>query len=199
MTTEDALHLRACTAVLSGAVLAACAGRIVSQARVAPDRATDREAILAAVRKLGDESRVAWETRNARLMFADLPDSTVVRTPQGRTISKADMIADLQRRMDMTTRIDTMGGQVDSVLFVGADEAVVWSSQRFIREMTLPGQRPRVRISSVIHEQRFRRDGIVWRSAGPIQEHNQTARWADEPVPPFGTETAFARDRQGEG
>jgi hypothetical protein len=151
---------------------------------VTPDRATDRVAILAAVHRLGEEARVAWETRNARLMFTDVPDSTVVRTPQGRAITKAEMIADLQRRMDMTTRIDTMRGQVDSILFVGPDEAVAWSSQRFVREMTLPGQPPRVRISSVVHEQRFRRDGNVWRAAGPIQEHNQTARWADEPVRP---------------
>ena len=94
------------------------------------------------------------------------------------------MIADLQRRMDLTTRIDTMKGRVDSILFVGPEDAVVWSSQRFVREMTRPGQRPRVRISSVVHEQRFRRDGTTWRMAGPIQEHNPTARWADEPARP---------------
>jgi hypothetical protein len=117
-------------------------------------------------------------------MFTDLPDSTVVRTPQGKAITKAAMIADLQRRMDMTTRIDIMEGQVDSILFAGPDEAVVWSSQRFVREMTLPGERPRVRISSVVHEQRFRREGNGWRTAGPIREHDQTARWADEPVRP---------------
>ena len=154
------------------------------QDHVAPDRGTDRVEILAAVHRQGEEARRAWGTRDARLMFVDLPDSTVVRTPQGRAITKADMIADLQRRMDMTTRIDTMQGQVDSILFVGPDEAVAWSSQRFVREMTPPGQRPRVRISSVVHEQRFRRDGEVWRAAGPIQEHNQTARWADEPARP---------------
>jgi hypothetical protein len=73
-----------------------------------------------------------------------------------------------------------MEGQVDSVLFVGPDEAVAWSSQRFVREMTLPGESPRVRISTVQHEQRFRRAGGVWQAAGPIQEHNQTSRWADE-------------------
>lgn len=178
------MYLRAWTAVLGGAVVAACTGQGVPQARVAPDEAADRVEIRAAVHRLGEEARVAWETRNAPLMFTDMPDSTVVRTPQGRTITKADMIADLQRRMNMTTRIDTMVGQVDSILFVGPDEAVAWSSQRFVREMTPPGQRPRVRISSVVHEQRFRRAGTVWRAAGPIQEHNQTARWADEAVRP---------------
>jgi hypothetical protein len=178
------VYTRAWTAVLIVAVAVACTGRSAAQAQVAPDRAADRAVILAAVHKLGEEARVAWETRNAQLMFVDLPDSTVVRTPQGRAVTKADMIADLQRRMDMTTRIDTMAGQVDSILFAGPDGAVAWSSQRFVREMTLPGQRPRVRISSVVHEQQFRRDGNVWRAAGPIQEHNQTARWADEPVRP---------------
>jgi hypothetical protein len=131
------------------------------------------------------EARRAWDNRDARLMFAELPDSTVVRTPEGRAISKADMIADMQRRMDMTTRIDSMVGEVDSILFVSPDEAIVWSSQRFVREMTLPGNPPRVRISTVLHEQRFRRVGEeAWLSAGPIQEHGQTARWADEPVHP---------------
>ena len=67
---------------------------------------------------------------------------------------------------------------------VTLDEAVAWSSQRFVREITQPGQRPRVRISSVVHEQRFRRNGQAWVVAGPIQEHNQTARWADEAVSP---------------
>ena len=178
---ELTMHVRMVAAVLSGAVVAACAGRSANQERVAPDRAADRVAILAAVDRQGEEAQRAWEIRDARLMFSDMADSTVVRTAEGREVSKADMIANLQRRMDMTTRIDTMEGKVDSVLFVGPDEAVAWSSQRFVREMTLPGENPRVRISTVQHEQRFRRVGEVWHAAGPIQEHNQTARWADEP------------------
>jgi hypothetical protein len=168
-------------AVLSVVLVVACAGR--DQEHVGA-RAQDRAAILAAVDRQGAEARRAWDNRDARLMFAELPDSTVVRTPEGRAISKADMIADLQRRMDMTTRIDSMEGQVDSIIFVSPDEAIAWSSQRFVREMTLPGESPRVRISAVLHEQRFRRVGKAWLSAGPIQERNQTARWADEPVRP---------------
>jgi hypothetical protein len=170
--------------LLSVAVMASCATRTLPEVRPDPDRALDREAILAAVRAQAVEARQAWEGRDARRMFADLPDTTVVRTPDGRAITKAAMIADLQRRMDMTSRIDTMAGRVDSILFPGLDEAVVWSTQRFVREMRVPGQSPRVRISSVVHEQRFRREGKGWRVAGPIQEHNQTARWADEPAGP---------------
>jgi hypothetical protein len=170
--------------LLSSATLASCATRALPEVRPAPDRALDRVAILAAVQAQSMEARQAWEARDARRMFAELPDTTVVRTPDGRAITKAAMIADLQRRMDMTSRIDTMAGQVDSILFLGLDEAVVWSSQRFVREMKVPGQSPRVRISSVVHEQRFRRERNAWGAAGPIQEHNPTARWADEPVRP---------------
>jgi hypothetical protein len=171
-------------AILSLTTVVSCAARNRAQDRLSTDRAADRAAILAVIQAQAEEAGRAWETRDARIMFANLPDSTVVRTPEGRAITKAAMIADLQRRMDMTTRIDTMAGRVDSILFVGPDEAVAWSSQRFVRQMTVPGQQPRVRISSVLHEQRFRRDGTAWRSAGPIQEHNPTARWADEPERP---------------
>jgi len=171
-------------AALSSIVVASCATQSAPQSGPTPDRGADRAAILAVVESQAREAGQAWAARDARLMFADLPDSTVVRTPDGRAITKPAMIADLQRRMDMTTRIDTMQGQVDSILFPSADEAVVWSSQRFVREMTVPGQQPRVRVSSVVHEQRFRREGMRWRAVGAIQEHNQRARWADEPERP---------------
>jgi hypothetical protein len=175
------MHPRNCLRLLSIAMMASCATRSLPQDRPAPDRELDRAAILAVVQAQAVEARQAWDSRDAQRMFADLPDTTVVRTPDGRAITKAAMIADLQRRMDMTTRIDSMAGRVDSLLFPTLDEAVVWSSQRFVREMRVPGQSPRVRISSVTHEQRFRRGEKGWRVAGPIQEHNQTARWADEP------------------
>ena len=144
----------------------------------------DSLAILALVQEAAREARRAWDTRDARQMFATVPETTVVRTPDGRAITKADMIADLQRRMNMTTRIDTMAGSVDSLRFLGPDEAVVFSSQRFVREMVVPGQQARVRISSVTHRQVFRRVAAQWRVAGPIEESNQRARWADQPEGP---------------
>lgn len=175
------MHLRSWLTPLSCALMATCTTRALPQARPDPDRAVDRAAILTVVEAQAVEARQAWEARDARRMFAGLPDSTVVRTPDGRAIRKTAMIADLQRRMDMTSRIDTMAGQVHSVLFPGLDEAVVWSSQRFVREMKVPSQSPRVRISSVVHAQRFRREQNEWRISGPIQEHTETATWADEP------------------
>lgn len=147
-------------------------------------QAADSLAILALIRQAAQDARRAWDARNAQLMFATLPETTIVRTPDGRAITKKDMIADLQRRMNMTTRIDTMAGRVDSLRFLGSDEAVVYSYQRFVRGMVVPGQPARVRISSVNHRQVFRRVAGAWRVAGPIEESNQRARWADEPERP---------------
>jgi len=174
--------MRQITAMTIGWTLAAgCAVR--ASAQVA-SRAADSVAILALVQSAAAEARRAWDARDARQMFATVPETTVVRTPDGRAITKADMIADLQRRMNMTTRIDTMAGSVDSLRFLGPDEAVVFSSQRFVREMVVPGQQARVRISSVTHRQVFRRVAAQWRVAGPIEESNQRARWADQPEGP---------------
>jgi hypothetical protein len=115
-------------------------------------------------------------------MFEGMPEDTaaIIKTPDGRSISRESNIADLQRRMDMTTRIDTMRTVVDSILFVPGDTAVVFSSQRFVRLMKLPEQPERQRISSVVHRQRFHRASGTWRSAGPIEELQPQAHWADE-------------------
>jgi hypothetical protein len=82
--------------------------------------------------------------------------------------------------MDMTTRIDTMRTVVDSILFAARDTAVVFSSQRFVRWMRLAEQPERQRISSVVHRQRFRRTSRGWEAAGPVEELQPRARWADE-------------------
>lgn len=148
------------------------------------DRKADREAIVQAFQRWTEQADRAWNARDARLMFpADTlngADSVAVRTPEGKVISRAAIIADLQRRMDMTTRIDTMRTVVDSVLFTAPDSAVVYSSQLFVRMMRVSGQPERQRISSVIHRQQFGRSSRGWVAAGPIEELNPKARWADE-------------------
>ena len=110
--------------------------------------------------------------------------SAIVRTPDGRDVSREKNIADLQRRMDMTTRIDTMRTVVDSVTFVRPDSAVVRTYQRFVRWMKLPDQPERQRISSVVHHQAFRKVAGAWRPAGPLVESDLKARWADDPAVP---------------
>jgi len=149
------------------------------------DRAADRAAIIQTVQRWTDQADRAWQARDARLMFPagtlnSADTSAVVRTPDGRPISRSANIADLQRRMDMTTRIDTMRTVVDSVLFTAPDSAVAFSSQLFVRMMRLPGQPERQRISSVIHRQRFGRSSRGWEAAGPVEELQPKARWADE-------------------
>ena len=148
------------------------------------DRAKDRAAITREFDRIDAIADHAWETRNASLMFAEASDTSVVRTPDGRAIGRTDMIADLQRRMNLTTRIDTMDVVIDSITFVGRDTAVVLSSQRFVRWMKLPDQPERQRISSVQHRQRYARSRGKWRTASAVQELNPTARWADESPAP---------------
>jgi hypothetical protein len=149
--------------------------------KVTPD---DHRADIATITQLVEQSTQqadrAWNARDARLMFADSTGGTVVRTPEGQDINREAMIADLQRRMDMTTRIDTMSTVVDSVLFPAADTAIVYSSQRFVRMMVVPGQPERQRISSVTHRQRFYRVAGAWSPILPIEELNPQAYWADE-------------------
>ena len=148
-------------------------------------RAADRRALVEFIKRRIDIADRAWNARDARLMFpadstAGADTSIVVRTPDGRPISRAANIADLQRRMDMTTRIDTMRTVVDSVFFSAPDSAVVFTSQLFVRMMKLPDQPERQRISSVIHRQRFARGPFGWDIASPVEELSPHARWADE-------------------
>jgi hypothetical protein len=156
-----------------------------SRASRSVDRVADRRAITGLVRAWVSRADSAWDQRNARLMFegSDVPGDTVatIRTSDGRSVSREANIADLQRRMDMTTRIDTMRTVVDSILFVPGDTAVVYSSQKFVRWMKVGEQPERRRISSVVHRQRFHRAAGKWSWAGPIEELNPQARWADDP------------------
>jgi len=177
-----AILLGALTASMLAVIAAATAP---SKSSNPPDRAADRKALTELVKRWTDRADRAWNARDARLMFAadtaaGADTAVVVRTPDGRPIDRAANIADLQRRMDMTTRIDTMRTVVDSVFFPGPNSAVVFSSQLFVRMMKVPGQPERQRISSVIHRQRFGRGPQGWAAAGPVEELNPKARWADE-------------------
>lgn len=162
--------------------LALGCGNEATTARVTPDdRRADIAAITQQVEQWVEQADRAWNARDARLMFAnDSTGGNVVRTPEGQDISREANIADLQRRMDMTTRIDTMSTVVDSVLFAAADTAIVYSSQRFVRMMVVPGQPERQRISSVTHRQRFYLVAGAWSPIFPIEELNPQAYWADE-------------------
>jgi SnoaL-like domain len=151
----------------------------------APGREADREAIEHLIEVWVAHADSAWWARSAALMFVGIPetaaDSVVIRTPEGGTLSRAANIADLQQRMDMTTRIDTMRTVVDSVRFLGADQAVAYTTQRFVRWMVLPGQAERQLFSGVNHRQEFERSGGRWVGRWPIQEFNRWIRWADDP------------------
>src|SRR5262245_38364023 len=103
----------------------------------------DRAAIAGEIAHMATTARQAWATRNAKIL---IPDSTLsVRTPDGRTLNAAEMRADLQRRMDATTRVDTLIEVLDSVRVVTRDSALAYSSQRFVRLMRIDGRAQRAR------------------------------------------------------
>src|SRR5436309_775809 len=88
--------------------IAGCASAVRRDAGVPQDHAADRRALQQVVAAWVARADHAWEQRNARLMFEGLPDAAdttaFITAPDGRSISREANIADLQRRMDMTTR-----------------------------------------------------------------------------------------------
>jgi hypothetical protein len=146
-------------------------------------RHDERDVRRAVADRIG-ASRTAWLERRPELLVGPGPDSLVlVRTPEGGAITRGQLIDDLRRRMAMVSRIDTLSEVVDSV-GVAADSAVVITSQRFMRWLRVSDSRERQRITTVTHRQVFRRTGGRWRTAGPVQEIEPRAWWADEPPAP---------------
>lgn len=112
------------------------------------------------------------------MIFPNTEGGAGIVTPDGQVVDTAALRADLQRRMDMTVSVEEMSVEIGSIEINGAS-AIAVSHQRFARTITQPNG-PRQRISTVTHTQRFEKGPIGWAPIGPIQESNQTARWADE-------------------
>lgn len=145
----------------------------------------DRAALTELVHRAAAETRAAWEARDARRMLPGDPDEVLVRTPDGRNLTRAMCVADIQRRMDMTKSIDEMDESVERIELDG-DRAEVYSSQRFARVMALPDGAERRRISSVTHKRTFRRAAGEWRAEGALEEIDPKAWWEDEGPPGGG-------------
>ena len=135
-------------------------------------------------RLVGDRigaARLAWTERRPELLVGPGPDTLVMfRTPDGGVVTRGELMEDLSARMALVTRIDTLSEVIERI-DVRADSAVVLTSQRFVRWIRLPDSPERQRISQVTHRQVFRRALGRWRTAGPVQEIDPRARWADEP------------------
>lgn len=137
---------------------------VVAQARLGP---AEHAAIAAEVDRMAATARRAWATRDAKLL---VPDSTV---------TAEQLRADLQRRMNVTVRVDTLVEALDSTRSVTRDSVLAYSSQRFVGVVRLSGVE-RVRISTVIHERPFVRTAGRWRATGAVREIAQRGMWADE-------------------
>ena len=138
---------------------------------------SDRAAVADAIARMAARARQAWDTRNAGLL---VPDSALtVRTPQGGTITAAQLRADLQRRMDMTTRVDTLVELLDSTRVMTPDSVLAYSSQRFVRVVRLEDGSERRRISTITHERPFVRVAGRWEMTGAVREIDPRAWWAD--------------------
>jgi hypothetical protein len=129
------------------------------------------------------QARRAWELRDASLMIPDTTVGVVRSTPSGSTTDAAAMRADIQRRMEMTTRVDTMTSVIDSLHALSSDSVLVYSTQRFVRVIRLSEGVERQRVSTVIHEQLLLRRSGHWDSVGAIREIQPRAWWADEAPP----------------
>jgi len=162
----------------------ACAGpgALVAQSAAGATTA-DSVAIVAIIDRLTATARRAWETRDARLMIPDTAAGAAVRNPQGQMVSSADLRADLRRRMDLTTRVDTMIERLDSVRMVHRDTALAYSSQRFVRLVRMPDGAQRRRFSTVAHERTMVRRSNRWADSGPVREIAPRAWWEGETPP----------------
>jgi len=133
----------------------------------------DRAAIAAEIERFNDEARRAWAQRDASIM---IPDTT----QEGA----AAMRADIQRRMDMTTRVDTMIEDLDTLHVIGPDSVLAYSKQRFVRVMRLSDGEEKQRISTVTHVRTFARRPSGWEPVGPLLARDQRAWWAGETPAP---------------
>jgi hypothetical protein len=130
----------------------------------------DRVAIAAQIERFNNEARRAWDLRDASIM---IPDTT----QEGA----AAMRADIQRRMDMTTRVDTMIEVLDTLRVIGQDSVLAYSKQRFVRVIRLPEGEEKQRISTITHVRTFVHSQNGWEPVGPLLEQNPRAWWAGEP------------------
>ncbi len=135
------------------------------------------EVLLEACRK-ATRGISAWKTRDAEGFLADTPKDFTYKRPDGSVVTRADMVADLVRRMAMTVSIDSIvvALRVDSLQ---ADSAIIRSRQTFVRVIAMPDGARRRRITGVTHREVWRRRDDLWALKG-FAEEDQVARWEDE-------------------
>jgi ketosteroid isomerase-like protein len=98
-------------------------------------------------------------------------------------MTAAQLRADLQRRMNMTTRVDTLVEVLDSIRLITRDSILAYSSQRFVRLIRLDNGSERQRISTITHERPVIRSRGQWKLVGAVREIAPRAWWADEAPP----------------
>lgn len=128
----------------------------------------DSAAIAAEIARMTTTEQRAWAMRNPGIL---IPDSA---------LNAIQLRADLQRRMDMTTRLDTLIEALDSVRGVTKDSALAYSSQRFVGVVRLDGRPGRVLVFTVTHERPFVRASGRWQVRGAKREIAPRSWWVDE-------------------
>ncbi|HKS06520.1 MAG TPA: nuclear transport factor 2 family protein [Gemmatimonadaceae bacterium] len=140
--------------------------------------ARDTAALAAEIARIATATRQALSMKSASALTADSTMS--VRTSDGRTLNAAQFRADLQRRMDITTRVDTVAEVLDSVRRVTADSVLTYASQRFVGLVRVPGRPERVLVYTVINERPLVRSRGQWRITGAVREIGGRSVWVDE-------------------
>src|SRR5512132_3353427 len=115
----------------------------------------DRPAISDAIYKPAGLARSAWELKDARMLAGNQSDVMVVKMSDGKSVSGADLLADLQRKMDETKQVKGLSVHIDSITINGQTASVV-STQKLTRVVSQNGT-DRTLISTVQQRQQFRK------------------------------------------
>ena len=118
----------------------------------------DRPAISDAVYKQAGIARSAWELKDARMLVGPQSEVYAVKTTDGRSLSGADVVAELQRKMDETKQVTGLNVHIDDIKINGSTASVT-TTQKLTRVISQNGV-DRTEVSTVTQRQQFKKVGM---------------------------------------
>ena len=140
----------------------------------------DHPAISDAVYKQAGIARSAWEMKDAKLLLGPQSESYVVKTTDGKSRSGADVLADLQREMDQTKKVNSLNVHIDDIKINGTTATVV-TTQKLTRVVNDNGTE-RTKTDTVTQRQQFKKVASgQWVPDTTIEQLTANAEWASGP------------------
>ena len=137
----------------------------------------DRPAISDAVYKQAGIARSAWELKDARMLLGPQSDVFVVKTSDGKSLTGADLVADVQRQMDETKQVKGLSVHIDNIAINGPT-ATVTSTQKLTRVVNQNGVE-RTQITTTTQRQQFKKVAAgQWVPDNAIEQLTANAEWA---------------------